>query len=359
MNHEFYRSQYNFRQDKPGATPAPTSEKLEITQENSGFLVNPYKRPASKKKSRTKIYLILLAVIILGWVGILIYLPYFKITKITYLGLNFIKKEDIDSTIKNDLLNNRLVMTPNGYFLINTKSLEKKLSEKYSLNSIKVKKIFPSELLVDLDEKISTIIYDNGLGYYLLDNEGGVLKFLDKAENPEVNISKEGGMIVPPSNEKNATEATVMATSSLSTTSTPAISSLIQGITLPNEEKELIKTHIPEFRKIKKNFGSYVILYDTRNISVTEKQPNIISKKIIENTIVWSDILEKEGMSVKYMTCEHPLGGITTHTDLPWVIIFDPTKDLTEQLTRMKEVLKDNIINEYIDLRFSDRVYWK
>jgi len=347
----YHRSRYNFKQYRPAKNKWQSfleffSKKNGTRQRPSAennFRINPYKRSAADKTNwRSIISVALLVAVSIFWAVTLLSLPYFKINKIIYLGLDFIKKDDMDGFVKNNLLADKWIFPGNNYFLASSAKIEKELFDKYSLNHVEVKKIFPNELRIDLDEKISTVIYDNVFGYYLLDNDGGALKFLRESDNPEKVLSASSTLAAPSAPDAE-TALAENATGTLKTAS---------------DEQE--KTHIPEYREIKKAFGGYPILYDMRNLPTMERQENILAKEFMDSIIAWKEMLEKEGMaSVKFMTMEHPMAGVLVYTDQPWKVYFQPADDLNEQMTRLKAIINNNKVNEYVDLRFGDRMFWK
>lgn len=279
--------------------------------------INPFKRPEKPKRKlfSLKIKLLLLLALILSWVVLAIYLPYFRINQITYYGLRIIKKEEIDSYIKDNYLNNWKIIPLNNFFIARTAKIQELLSQKYALNELSVRKKFPHNLEVDLEEKMSSVIYDNGEKYFLLDSEGSALKFL-----------RETGQQMP--------------TSTLSASST--------------------FNHKPDYMKMKNEFGDYPVIYDARFIPVEEKQNNILSKKIIITMIEWRNMVEKEGIAtIKYFTTDNPTAGLTAVTNKGFAILWQPDSDLAVQLVNLKTVLRSEKPNEYIDLRFGERVYWK
>jgi len=269
--------------------------------------------------------------LILSWIALAIFLPYFRIQKITYYGLKIIKKEEIENFIKESYLNNWNIIPRSNYFILSTKGLATELNKKYSLNQIIVRKKFPHQLEVDLEEKISSIIYDNGQKYFLLDGEGNVLKFLR-----EVDISSRVSLAT------STIFATSSSTLSVSTNSTSTI------------------IHKPDFSRMKNEFGDYPIIFDKRLLPIEEKQTNIMSSKIIQATIDWQNLLEKEGIAiVRYFSFENPLAGIIAYTDKNWSVYWQADTDLLSQLKSLKTVLKNEKPKEYIDVRFGERVYWK
>lgn len=290
--------------------------------------VNPYRREEKVKRGLSlRIKLFFLLAILLSWLALVIYLPYFHVNKIVYYGLDIIQKEEIENYIKTNYLESWGILPHNSYFLISTGKIDNLLDKKYSLNRLEVRKKFPNTLEVDLEEKMSSVIYDNGEKYFLLDNEGTVLKILG-----------ETGVIIQPT---------------FATTTSDSASSTLLAVLNTN-------IHKPDYLKIKSNFGNYPIIFDTRYLPVTEKQNNILSPKIIASTIAWRDQLEKEGIaSTKYFITENPLAGLGGITNKGWTVYWQPDADLNLQIQNLKIVLKSEQVTEYIDLRFGERVYWK
>lgn len=290
---------------------------------------NPYRRVEEKKRGLPlSIKLVFLFIILFSWIALVIYLPYFHINKIVYFGLDIIQKEEIENYIKTSYLDDWKIWPHNSYFLSSSGEIAKLLNQKYSLNSVEVRKQFPNTLEVDLEEKISSVIYDNGEKYFLLDAQGSALKYLG-----------ETGSQMP----------TTTITTATSTTSSSTLLAV-----------NTVTSHKPDYLKIKSSFGNYPIIFDTRYLPVAEKQNNILSQQIITGTIAWRDQLEKEGIgSVKYFITENPLAGLGAVTNKNITIYWQPTSDLNLQIINLKTVLRSEQPKEYVDLRFGERVYWK
>ena len=290
--------------------------------------VNPYRREEKVKKGISlRIKLFFLFAILLSWVALAIYLPYFHINKIVYYGLDIIQKEEIENYIKTNYLESWGVLPHNSYFLASTGKITTLLNQKYSLNRLEVRKKFPDTLEVDLEEKMSSVVYDNGEKYFLLDNEGTVLKILG-----------ETGEVTP--------------TTTFSTSTISASSTLLTALD--------ITSHKPDYMRIKNSFGNYPVIFDTRYLSITEKEKNVLLPKIIASTIAWRDLLEKEGIAgVKYFITENPLAGLGAVTNKGLTVYYQPDADLNLQLQNLKTILKSEQPQQYVDLRFGERVYWK
>lgn len=337
----YIHSEKNFRQYQPvkkfnksglfGFLKRKTKNNPVLTPHTTGEVsprTNPYRRVEEKKQGLAPaVKILFFLIILLSWLTLIIYLPYFRINKIVYFGLDIIQKEEIENYIKTSYLDNWKIWPHNSYFLSSPGEIVRLLNQKYSLNSVEVRKQFPNTLEIDLKEKISSIIYDNGEKYFLLDAQGSVLKYLG-----------ETGAQIP-----------VIVTTVSSTTSSSTLLAMNNTV-----------SHKPDYLKIKNAFGNYPIIFDTRYLPVAEKQNNILSQQIISGTIAWRDLLEKEGMaSVKYFITENPLAGLGAVTNKNITVYWQPTNDLNLQIQNLKTILENEQPKEYVDLRFGERVYWK
>lgn len=297
------------------------------------FDFRQYKIPIQKKESRKyPLIFFLFLFFLLLWTGLMFYLPYFKITKITYYGLQVIQREEIDSFLKDKFFRGGGILPAGNYFLTSAGKISKALSERYSLQSIEVKKVFPDELLIDVEEKPAALIYDNGREYFLLDNTGTAVKFLGAvaAEENKIEIAGAASLVLP-------------GTSSTSFTPT---SSLV--------------LHTPDYRGAKEKYGNFPVLFDERSLDIKEKQNNIIDPKIIAGINIWQERCEKEGIGpIKYYSLKDPLAGIKAHGQKNLLIYFQPEKDIPIQIENLKIILRDYNPTDHIDLRFGERLYWK
>lgn len=295
---------------------------------------SPYKNPYRKdfkKNYRRIVKLSILPATIIAWFVLMLYLPYFKITNVNFTGLKILKKADLLQDVE-PLISARYKIYPgNNYFLVNTSKIADKLSADFSFNSVKVKKIFPNTLTVDVEEKISSIIYDNGIKYFLLDQNGTAIKYLT-----DVDATEYYQVTMGTSSER----AEAFASSSVPTSTT---------------------AHVPDIDKIHKTFGDYPIIYYINGSSTTkEKDVNILPEAVIRSALDVVKLLE-EGRTAKlaYFEVEEPAAGLEAYTDKPWRIFFQPFNDIPAQISNMKIILKQNKPKEYIDLRYGERVVWK
>ncbi len=332
-----FRSEYAFQKYKPHVTWRKRilqffrKKKYTIssTQDTFNYKTNPYK--AHKKPSKIKVKLILFILFLLAWTVCLAYIPYFRVNKVNYTGLNNTTKNELDEFIFQNYLNKKSILPLNGYFFINAGKISGELYEKFAFETVEVTKVFPNSLDVNIKEKISSVIYDNGKKYFLLDSGGTAIKYLTDVTVDEII-------------QKIASSAADMLSSN--TTSTPITASTTE--------------HLPDYKKINQLFGNYPIIYDRRGFDVEVKQVAVLPPEHIAAIIAWYKTLTEQGIArLKFFTLDNLNSGIAIDTADSWDILFQPKNNNDAQITTLKKILPTTKPQQYVDLRFSEKVYWK
>ena len=271
-----------------------------------------------------------LGAVVITWLALMLYLPFFQINTVTINGLRLINHDEIQNYI-NDKYIKSGYWPKNNYFLVNPKKISADISSKYAVNKVEIKKIFSHEVQINIEEKITSIIYDNGQNYYLLDSEGTVVKIL------EGNFAPTG----------TTTESSaVISTTTASTTTLTASAD----------------THKPNYLKFTSEYYGLPMFYDARRLNVHENQINVLPPSLIKSMIDWKQALKSDGVGeVHYFTSNNPTAGLTAVLSRPWSVMIQPTNDMVIQLQNLKTILTNSTIKptEYIDLRFEERVFWK
>jgi len=271
------------------------------------------------------IKILLLAAFFICWFILLMYLPYFKITKVVCAGLDNISKSDIENYVRDNYFKMGHILPEANYFLVSTGRISEGLKNKFVLESVSVHKIFPDTLEIDIKEKEPQLIYDNGTKYFLLDANGVAVKYLYDAGPGEF----------------------VNHTLSAPTSST-------------STEPLVVTVHIPNYAKVKMMIRDYPILYDKRNLDVSENEQNILPPEIIASIRSLQKAVEGSGVGdVRYYVLSDLNTGVIAITDNKYKIYFSLNSDPADQISNLKNTLLANHPSEYIDLRFGNRVYWK
>lgn len=291
---------------------------------------------------KRKIYLIILLLSLLAISGVIFFHPLFKIKKIEVNDVQRIKKNKLEDTVKASILYQKLFILPaDNYFLVDLDEIRDIVKNKFSVESIIVRKKFPDSLVILLEEKKTSIIYDNGSQYFYLDKNGKVIEFLKNIGDNEWKVTKK---LTNPS-----------SVSSTMVSSTSFITNTINAI---NKEE---RSHFPAVQSLIKEFGNYPIVYDLRH-----KQVNLddqaLSKDMIKGIVDWFDYLSKNSnVPFNYITLEDERGFAIIQTGERWSLKVRLT-DVDSQFSQLWYLLKEKNIHSnlnYIDLRFKDRIYWQ
>ncbi|MBI5254697.1 hypothetical protein HY932_02875, partial [Candidatus Falkowbacteria bacterium] len=207
---------------------------------------NPMWIEREKINWKKQIEIGMLIIAVLSAIIVCLYAPYFRINNTQITGLQRISQEKFTKAI-NSVMNYRrfLILPGSDYFVADLSEMKTILAEKFPLESLTITKKFPNTLIVNVEEKISTIIYDNGVEYGYLDTDGNVVEILRKVGDDEWQ-------------EKSAMTST-----------TPAI-----------------RVHTPKSKQIKKEIGDYPIVYDERGMT-GGINTNVLDKETVAGIIEW------------------------------------------------------------------------
>jgi cell division septal protein FtsQ len=306
-----------------------------VYKQNKPSKVNPFKREGREKKEKRRITIktikiILFVLVFIAWIVLLFYLPFFKINKLSVNGLENIKLSEIESIINNKYLKNCKILPCNNYFFVSKEKIYNDLSSTFPLSSLEITKIFPRKLTINLKEKKTSLIYNNNKGYYLIDDNGQVIKFLQDLNQDDF-IKKE-----------------------ITTTTTSTVEGVFKKTTTT------IKIHLPNYKKIKENHGNFVLLVDNRDKEIKIGQKNLLTKDFISYLLNFEKKFNELDIGkVKYFILEYLDAGLRVETTNSWYVHVNQKDDIDNKLNNLQLILKENKPFSYIDLRNSNRVYWK
>lgn len=320
-------------------------KRITTQQENTTHYQNPYKKQPFKYKTAANAGFLMITLII--WLDLIIYLPYFKVNNVNYEGLEIIRNDEI-ATVVNEKLSgfNFWFLPKDSYFLLNTGGIEKELNKKFSLESVAIEKKFPNTINVKIKEKLSAVIYDDGVEYKILSKSGEVVKNLGPVDQNEYQTvaNKEESF----DNNAFLTSTTVSSTFTknpiLQNTSTPA---------------QFNKKHTPKYQQLSKEYPGYPIFYDKRKQAGDENPVKLDESYMVNVIEFYSRLRDSQITTIKYLEMEHPLAGVVVYSSKPWQISFQPSNDIETQIKNLEIVLGKNQPQKYIDLRYKDKVYWK
>lgn len=300
---------------------------------------NPFKKNIEKKPRPIKLGAIFVALIFFIWLGIMFYLPYFRINKVEFSGLNIIKEEELNNFINTKFLNPVRSWWPSSnYFLLNTSKVGREIKSNFAVEEISVTKVFPNLIKISVREKTTSIIYDNGRDYMLLDENGNFVKNLKVVSDNEFVIENITNTTTP-----NA--STTVSSSNVLLRNTSSSTSILE------------KIHIPDFKSIKKESGTFPLIYDER---IGRENKNNLEKEVVSTVFAWQKLLKGSTVGEPhYFILDNLAAGLKIKTSNPWDILININGNYENAFKNLEAILKDNHPGEYVDLRYGERVYWK
>ncbi len=337
---------YRFRRAKPARVRHSSEHYYNPTPGLRSVARGRFQATVKKMQRRKLITGSGLIILSFAWFGALLYLPYFCITAVVISGLSITDKSEVERAAQAYLQPRFIFLPEQNYFLTRAKGLETELQQKFNFRTVKIKKIFPNRLEVLIEEKLSSLIYDDGQAYYLLDPEGKMIK--------QLAVVGEGEFFVQ--NAPTATSSPVLTASA--TSGSLARSGIVLMAT---SSPKTIKIHIPAAAKLQGLFGALPIVFQ-HGISDITLAPDrvILSSSTIGGVLSWQHLANESSLiKIKYYTLDQEAGGVTVHTQAPWLVYFQPQGDTADQFNNLQVLLKNAKPQQYVDVRYAGKVFWK
>ncbi len=223
---------------------------------------------------------------------------YWKIKDVSINGLDRMSNDEILKMVKNQLAGrNWIVLPQNNLLFFNQDKFLSSARDKYRFQDIRVRKEWPSKLIIDVHEKTLACIWNEGDKYYLTDSDGYILSEtnpLELTENTHPLISNESPLKID--------DGRIQIDTSYITSAAELFAKLAQKAT--NEIK--------------------------------------ISRFVVDKDIDTIKLVTAEGVRINFSTKE------------------SLDRQIEKLLLIKREKMKDDFNNKkYIDLRFGDKVYFQ
>lgn len=313
---------------------------------------------ARRRTERSKIYgkllkYTLILIMIAGWGSLPIYLPYFRISSVTYAGFNSNDLEKhAEEKVGVALKNEKPWWPHNNFFILNADALQQNLLTEPRFRSVEVKKIFPHNLAITVSEKSSHLVYFSASGQNaILDEDGGFQQAFSVGATSSLFLNT----------QSSSTVSAVVSSSAFSASVSSSAASLPKLVLSDSDVKSipLGMRSLPRLIDYR-NTPAAVSAQSDQGFSTAEP---LISKELAHSILAWSDALSTSSIGKMVVTGidgeASPYRLIIKSQQQPWVIITDITKNPTEQLSEISLLIKTQKPQSYIDMRYDGRIYWK
>lgn len=282
---------------------------------------------------RLRVKIVVLSLCTLLAFSILLFHPVFAITLVDITGLQRIQTTDMTDAVKGIANRRRWFMFQGeNFFIIDIQEIRDIIKARFPIQSIIVRKSFPNKLSVVVEEKISTVIYDNGKQYSYLDLGGRVVEKLRLVSDYEW---KEITEIVSSTNELGEEIA---------------------------EKKIIERNHKPDIKLVVSELGDYPVVYDQRE-KEGEINEQVLPEELLLGVIEWfNHLTRRTDIPLNYFIVENELGDVIIKTKEGWEIKARLKGNIERQFVDLTSILNDQVKRpnfNYIDLRYEGRVYWQ
>lgn len=359
---------------------------------------NPY-FPKQEKLALEKVvqkdwwvYLIIILVIVFCFCLIFFRLSIFKIDQVSIAGTKNINTQEIEEVVNYHLGSNKLILfKKSNYWLFSEKGLrgdiEENLKDKILIKELKVETSWPMTLTVEIKESIPNLAWITDGKQYYLDLDGVVTQKIDNTEssadlpiiydqnNLSINISDQ---VI----SKELVDFVIKIIEEFpNKLSVGGIE--IESFSIPEikcQEKKIIPTEVSVDSQERMDI-------DTEEDGLTQQKRDIQERfkdgeiSIDESLILLENLrreyvatnpeLDSEDFKIEYeeifedFPCDYikTVKDIEVTTNEGWKIYLTLYLDFDQQINNLNLVLKEKLTQrenlEYIDVRFTDRVYFK
>ncbi|MBI2444440.1 MAG: hypothetical protein HYV42_04350 [Candidatus Magasanikbacteria bacterium] len=272
----------------------------------------------------------LLLILIIAWAGLLLFLPFFRIKRIITLGAAAAPDAAaVQAVLANAEIKNFL--PPTNYFLLRERTLAARLENQFPLFAVTAERIFPHTLKITFSPRARGAIYDTGKAYFFLDEQGIARQKLG--------------------------EHSPIISASTTVTTTPL--GKLPPTQLNNASTTRPASYAPDTNKLKTLYGDYPVIFDERTPTTTETGEKIFTADFIAGLAEWHQSFAPGRGEGIYYTVQDPRAGVIAFSPRRYQIRFQPDKEIAAQLANLQLLLQQQKPQEYIDVRFADRLFWR
>jgi cell division septal protein FtsQ len=293
---------------------------------------NPYEEQGGCLKRK-----ICFAIIIFCFVSIFLIAslhPFFVLTNIKIKGFERISETEFREALKGICLYKKLFLFSScNYFFVDLDKIRDILKERFPIESIKITKFFPKELNIELAEKLSTVIFDNGKLYSYVGLDGNVVEILRLVGDDEWQIK------------------------------TKTTTSTLENGEIKTENIIEERKHAPNNAQLIKEFGNYPIIYLKNDERDYLPNTAVLDQNAITNIVnFYTKIETNTDLNILYIELDSQAkaGEAILYIKGGWNIKIK-TENIDKQFDQLmlilKKIGKQNL--EYIDLRYDGRVYMR
>lgn len=322
-------------------------------------------------------------ILLVGSIGYIIFgTKYFIIKNIIISGNKNITADEINNTLNSYLNSKLLFLIPHNNYLFfqanrGVDQIKNNISNKFALEKIEIRKKWPDTIEININERIPGLIWIANNEYYYLDLQGIATQKIDKLTD----VNADFPQITDLNNKKVELNKQVIGQNIIdyilkleksfnSQTGLKINSYTIPKVTCQEQEYKLAKIiendiNETENAEIKQEKENILKEYNAGELTIEEslgllEEINNQSNNNVNTTekTAWQQVSTPVECNLVVVAKE-----IDAQTD-DFKILFDTSVNLDNELSNLKKLLntelKDlQVVHDYIDLRFTNKIYYK
>lgn len=295
---------------------------------NTGRYVNPLHANPAPKQWPLPVFVILMITI----AAITLWHPFFTVRLVGVTGTTRVPASAVSEVAQGIMDRTRWWLLPgSNYFLIDKTEIANILTQRFPFYRVTLTKKFPSQLVIQVDEKEPVLIFDNGHEYSYVDPSGQVIKVLEKVGDNEWKFK------------------TTLSTSTLDATNTVHI---------------VDQWHEPAAKRIVTTYGFYPVLYQIGGATTTPNS-QVVPLELVTNVRAWQQRLDNSlgEPGALFFRQENERGEGIIQTRAGWILKIRLLEDPEVQAGRLELILRTLNTQKtkptYIDVRFPGKVFWQ
>lgn len=279
-------------------------------------------------KHRRNVILSSLAVVLLSTVGgLMIFHPAFGIQVITIDGLNRTSYAEVQKTADLLMASPRWGFLPRrNYFLLNKIELTQVIKDRFSLEKVEVKRMFPHALVITVKEREPILVVAEKNQVSVVDQNGEVVEKIGLLPGQE-NAALDASSTLP-----------IILTNDL------------------NSVRAIVKGSRSDVQKLP------ILMFDS-GVTVSTSTPDA-KADLLAGVLAWNLFLRDQDLEVSGYTLENGENGEVTLLGKPKLLV-NFVQDRDKQFLGLSTFLKEKkgslttTSTQYLDLRYPGKVFWK
>lgn len=316
-----------------------------------------FQNPYFKKKTRhfvslKKIFLFIFFVILFfGVLWFLYWLPFIKVSAIDIEGAQLTSKKGIEEAVMRQMNTQCLWIVPkNHFFCVKPARIEKELIEHFAFSNVRVKRVVPSRVHIQIEERTPAALIDTLNYIAVVDSEGYTLLAEVRNQRSEIGSQKSevgnNKFIEDAQSEGNDINRVAECTFCDTLSFLPRIHTSSTTMEVRNQKSEI---------------GNSKFIVESTPLSInTLLLPSNVVAMAIDSKLK-SKLL---GLNIsKLLYDDSDEGVLTIFFEQGFYVFFDTRKPFNDQFDRFSAFIKQKYNTKkklkYIDARFSNRIFYQ